>query len=150
MQEGPIVVDLTGVETEFPPLEPGYYEAEVEACTPGKGKSSGQPKLDWRFNITEPESHAGRKAFYTTSLQQQSLFSFKRVLLSLGFTEEQLGGEFQFDPASVVGLPCTLVVIPDVYEGVTRGRVDRVLPARSSESFTEQLEMLPEEGEIPF
>ncbi len=145
---GPIIIDLDGVTTEFAPLDPGYVEAEVDSCTPGVGKTSGKPKLDWRFTITS-EEQAGRKAFYTTSLQKQALFSFKRVMLALGFPEESLGGKLAFDPTTVVGLPCTLVIVPDVWDGKTRGKVDRVLPAGSSEELAVQA-VLPAEEEIPF
>lgn len=123
----PININMTGVQTAPTPLPPGYYQAEVVQCEV-KQSQSGNPYISWGFQITEGE-YAGRKAWHNSSLLPQSLWSFKKTLIALGFAKESLEGEIQFEPADVLQLPCTLVVVEDEWQGVTKGRVDKVLAA---------------------
>jgi hypothetical protein len=125
----PISVDLTGIKTEFEPLEPGYYDAVVESCEL-KNSKAHQPILNWRFNIINGEAE-GRKAFLTTSLQKQALWKFKQVLVALGYERTDLAGAVEFEPTDVIGMECVVVMVPDEYEGKTRSKLDRVLPAGS-------------------
>lgn len=122
-----INIDMTGVQTSPTPLPPGYYQAEVVQCEVKKS-AAGNDYISWGFNITEGD-YAGRKAWHNSSLLPQALWSFKKVLIALGFPKEDLAGEIQFDPAAVLQQPCTLVVVEDEWQGETKGRVDKVLTA---------------------
>ena len=123
----PININLTGVKTTPTPLPPGYYQAEVVQCEI-KQSQSGNDYVSWGFSVTEGD-YSGRKAWHNSSLLPQSLWSFKKTLVALGFPKEDLEGEIQFDPAAVLTQPCTLVVVEYEWQGETRGRVDKVLPA---------------------
>ena len=123
----PISINLTGVKTQPTPLSPGYYQASVSLCEQRQSQD-GNPYIAWQFVITEGE-FAGKKAFHNTSLLPQSLWSFKKLLVNLGFEEDSLAGQIDFDPAQVLTLPCTLVVVESEWQGETRGRVAKVLPA---------------------
>jgi len=123
-----INLNMTGVNERGDALAPGYYQAAVSKCEE-KTSKAGNKYLSWQFNILEPEECQGRKAFFNNSLLQNSLWSLKRTLIALGYPEEDLGGEVQFDPADVLGVECTLVIVEDVYNGETTGKVDQVLPA---------------------
>ena len=123
----PININMTGVKTAPTPLPPGYYQAEVVQCEV-KQSQAGHPYVSWGFSITEGE-YAGRKAWHNSSLQSQSLWSFKKTLIALGFPKGDLEGEIQFEPTAVLQLPCTLVVVEDEWQGVTKSRVDKVLAA---------------------
>ena len=136
-----ISVNLTGVQLRPEPLLPGYYDAVVDECKQGLSKSSNQPTISWRFNVVEgPNTDArsienddqvftGRKAFSTTSLQPQALFSLKSLLMGLGFDEEALSGNVDFEPSDMLGMPCVLVVVESVYNGKMSAKVDKVLEA---------------------
>jgi len=123
----PISINMTGVQTTPTPLPPGYYQAEVVQCEIKKSQQ-GNDYVSWGFNVTEG-SYSGRKAWHNSSLLPQSLWSFKKTLIALGFPKEDLAGEIQFDPAAVLELQCTLVVEEYEWQGETRGRVSKVLPA---------------------
>lgn len=123
-------VDMTGVSTTFEPLPQGYYQAVVEKCEQTLSKEKKTPMLRWVFNVTEPEEFIGRKAFYNTMLVKNSLWVLKRLLIALGFgTEESLDGDLEFEEEDMIGSACTLVVVPDEYEGKTTSRVDEILEA---------------------
>lgn len=124
----PISINLTGVKTTPTPLPPGYYQAEVSACSQ-KYSPQGNAYISWVFIVTVPEEYAGRKAFFNTTLQPHALWSFKRVMIALGYDEEDLEGEIDFEPSDQLGSECTLVVVEDVWKGETVGKVDQILAA---------------------
>jgi len=128
-----ISVNMTGVSEKGEALQPGYYQAAVSKCEV-KTSKAGNQYISWQFNVLEPVGFEGRKAFFNNSLLQNSLWSFKRTLKALGYPEEELEGEVEFDPSDVLGVECTLVVVEDVYNGETTGRVDQVLPAGAAQA----------------
>jgi len=123
----PIHVDLTGISTELEVIPPGYVLAQVSGCNQVLARSSGKPTINWEFTIQDPEAYAGRKAFYNTSLQPQALWNLKRVLTALGWPEDDLEGELDFDEEDTLGMECILEIEEDIYEGRTVSRVARVL-----------------------
>lgn len=126
-----IKIDLTDVKTEFEPIPPGVYDATV-ADVEQKMSKKGNPYLNWRFSV-EPNEDTGfdgsTAAWYITSLTKESLPFLKRTLSALGFSDEELDGELELDPPTLVGLECTLVVESEFYEGEERSRVAEVHPA---------------------
>jgi len=120
---------MTGVNTTFTPLPQGYYQAMVEKCEETVSKNTRNPMIRWVFSITEPEEFLGRKAYYNTMLAKNSRWVLKRLLLALGYAEDDLEGEVVFEEEDVIGLECTLVIVPDEYDGKPTSRVDAILEA---------------------
>jgi hypothetical protein len=127
-----IPINMTGVTTKAAALPAGYYSATVAKCEQKRGKSGNQ-YLSWEFSVIYPEEFVGRKAFFNTSLQQHALWSLKRVLEALGYSEEALSGQIEFDPDDVIGIECTLVTVEDEYNGETVSKVEQILPAGATE-----------------
>ena len=127
-------VDLTGVSTTFESLPVGYYQAVVEKCEEMLTKDKTKSMLKWTFSITEPDGFIGRKAFTNTVLVQNSLWVLKRLLIAIGLgTEETLDVEIEFEIEDVIGLPCTIVMVPHEYEGKSTTQLDLVLEAGAYE-----------------
>ena len=135
-----IQIDFSGVEArEFEPLPVGRYPAKVSNCVyVEKSARSGEPSIAWEFTV-EGDEYDGRKGFLNTSLQPQAKWSTKRILLALGVPDEDLQGEFDFNPEDMIDRDCVIVVGHEMYEGEKRQRVRRVL---SSDAISA--------GEVPF
>ncbi len=123
----PININLTGVKTAPTPLPPGYFQAEVNQCEIRQSQS-GNDYVAWGFTVTEGE-FAGKKAWSNNSLQPQALWSFKKTMIALGFPKEELEGNIQFEPQTTMGAKCTLLIVQEEWQGETRGRVSKVMPA---------------------
>lgn len=67
-----IGVDFAQAEKEVAearqPAPEGDYTVQVEQITPGTGKESGRPKLNWQLTIVGHPEWSGKKVFYNTSL----------------------------------------------------------------------------------
>jgi len=125
-----ISVNLTGVKTTFDPLPQGYYQAMVAGCEQVLSRETKKPMIKWTFHITEPEEFLGRKVWHNTMLVGDGRFATKLVLMALGMgTEESLTGDIDFEEEDMLGEPCTLVIVPEEYEGKTQSRVKAVLEA---------------------
>jgi len=123
-----ITTDMTGVTTEFTPLPVGSYTARVEKVEQRLGKDSGQPYVAWTFTLTEP-GFEGRKAFLNTTLQKKGLFALKRCLLALGWDEDELQGEIDFDTEDLIDQECTVVLVPAKDQnGAPTTAVECILP----------------------
>lgn len=95
----PITIDLTGVSTAGkPPLEPDDYPAVITKADIHDSKASGEPTLYLSLSVGDE----GRNMSWSTSLQDQSLWRLKRLLVTLGF--ELPEGDFEFDEADLVGV----------------------------------------------
>lgn len=123
-----VKIDFTGVEArEFEPLPVGRYFARVSGCTYVEASQrSGEPAVAWEFTV-EGDEYDGRKGFMNTSLQPQARWSTKRILKALGVPDDELEGEFDFEPEDYVGRECVIVIGHETYEGEKRQRVRRVL-----------------------
>jgi len=126
----PIRMDLTGVEAggDFEPIPNGAYPCTVFDVEQRTGKDSGQPYLSVQFKVQGGE-YDGRRLWSNYSLQQQSLWAIKGLLITLGWSEEQLAGQFEFEPTELMGKACVVVATVGDYQGKATNNVDRVLPA---------------------
>lgn len=128
----PILVDLTGVETrEFEPLPVGRYPIKVTGAPVLQGGESGGDYVAWELTV-EGGDHDGRKGWLNTSLLPQSKWAFKRVLIALGYSEDELSGIIEDVEAfleGAIGREGTMVVGHRKWEGETRQDVRRILPA---------------------
>lgn len=124
-------IDFSGVSIDFEPVEEGRYNGIFESYEyRAQSKSSGQPYVVMAFRISEGD-HEGRKFFRNFSLQKQSLWALKRVLVRLGVDGEELGGPIDIDDImpEVTGAPCVLVIGTHLYEDEIRNDVKDILSA---------------------
>lgn len=71
----------TKEDAGFAPLPQGTYDVTIEEVTYGLAKSSGKPKWDIRYAITEGEfAEKNRKVFETMSLQESQQGRVKRFI----------------------------------------------------------------------
>lgn len=128
-----IRVDFTNVGGGFEPIPEGTYDATVFEVEQKVGQNSGKPYLNWQFKIQGGE-HDGRRAFYMTSLSPNALWKLKQNLSELGFSKEQLAGEFDLDLTELIGLECSIVIGHEEYQGEMRDRVLDIKAAGSGSS----------------
>jgi Protein of unknown function (DUF669) len=142
-------VNLTDVEDRtFEALPAGRYVVKVtdyemrETKTKPENKlPGGTPMVNWEFTIvrnakTGEETHKNRKLWMNTIIHERVLFNLKSFLKAAGWTEEQLGGEIDFEPDECVGAEMIAVVSVREYNGQDTNDVKRVLPL-SAEAVAE-------------
>lgn len=84
-----VVIKTKGVNTSFTPVPDNTYEIALKGKKVGPSKNSpGEFSFTLELEIQTPEDFAGRKLFYSGSLQGQALFGLKRALVALGAPEE--------------------------------------------------------------
>lgn len=106
----PITLSLADVKTELEAVPAGNYAVTVASAKEGISKT-GNPKIEVKLRIDEPEEQAGRILFDNFSLQPQALWKLKRWLYALGYSDDDFAGEFELDPEELVGLTCVASVI---------------------------------------
>lgn len=126
-------ISFQDVESKsFEPLPKGKFLSKVSTLEyNAESKRSGEPNLAWEYTVQGGEFN-GRKAFLNTSLMPQSLWNTMRILIALGYTEEEVKSrEWDFeDPDTIeeiVGRDCVVVIRHEKFEGENRQRVSRVL-----------------------
>lgn len=140
----PLPLDFTGVAEKLSALPPGNFPAIIENVEE-KTSSTGNPMLLFTFRITAGP-HAERKVFQNYSLTPEALWKLYQTLRNLGFTEEELAGQFELDPNELINLECTLVLKPSEYQGRVTHKVATVLPAGAETGTT----IAAEASDIPF
>lgn len=139
-----VKVNLAGITTgEFEALPRAYYNVRVSSFTEKESKK-GKPMVEWQFTVTDGE-FKGRRIWLNNTLTKEALWAYKRTLLAIGFTEEQLEGDVEIEADEVVDLECVLKTDQEEYNGKTQTRVVGLYPAGT----------IPEEAgddelEIPF
>jgi hypothetical protein len=133
-------VNLTGVELrEFNPVPSGRYLAKVsDLVYSPASKRSKQPKVDFTLDLlkgidgdaTTDPPYNGRKAFYTVSLQETSMWNVLRTLVALGDKEDDLKAteELEIEKEDYLGRYTVAVMGQEEYEGVMRQRTRRLEP----------------------
>jgi len=118
----PLVIDLTGVSTQGrPPLEADDYPAVITKADIHDSKSSGEPTLYLSLSVGDE----GRNMPWTTSLQDQSLWRVKRLLVTLGF--ELPEGEFEFDETDLVGVDVMARVTQEQHYRDKKRKTNRIV-----------------------
>lgn len=124
-------LDLSGV-SEAIRVEPGNYRAVIGKTELVESADKQSHNIRWSFTISEGPQ-AGTPMSMFTSLKPNALWRLKGILRNLGFNvdaamnievDEETG--LIVEP-SFVGLPCTLVIVDDTYNGVLRSSVSDVL-----------------------
>lgn len=108
----PIKLNFKGVSSKgFEPFEVGVpLPFTIFNITQEVGKESKQPYLKFEFQM----SGGKRKAWRNYSLQPQSLFMLKNLLVQLDYEEEDLEAEdFDFNPTDILGREVYLTFGPE-------------------------------------
>lgn len=124
-----LVIDIQGVSTSFEAMPVGVYSAVVDEVEHiPSSKKSGNPFVKFTFNITDPDFD-GRKQFHNCSLVKSALWKLLKTLDALGIPAE--GDELRLDLEGMVGLPCSLSLSIEDYQGKSKNDVMEVLPPKS-------------------
>lgn len=117
----PIIVDMTGVSVEgAAPLDADDYPSVITKSDIHESKSSGEDGLYLDLSVGEE----GRHMRWQTSLQPQSLWRLKRLLVRLGVEVPE--GEFEFDEADLVGVECIARVIVEPHYKDKKRKTNRI------------------------
>ncbi|MCK4794226.1 MAG: DUF669 domain-containing protein, partial [Desulfobacteraceae bacterium] len=116
--------DFTDVEDGFPVAEEGSHHAKVIDFEKSDSKT-GNPQYVWQFRITAGNSK-DIEIRYWTSLLPQARWKAVETLVAVGV--KAAGSIAKFTKDDIIGKPCILEVIHDVYEGRDTHKVKKVHP----------------------
>lgn len=116
--------DFTDVEDGFPMAEEGSHHAKVIDFEKSESQT-GNPQYVWQFRITAGKSK-DVEIRYWTSLLPQARWKAVETLVAVGV--KAAGSVAKFSKSDVVGKPCILDVIHDVYDGRDTHKVKKVHP----------------------
>lgn len=125
--KGIVSVDFTNVSDSGGSfrVQPGDYAAKIKKVTPGVSKASGKPKLTFELEGLNG-AVKGRKIFYEVSLQEQALFKFRNLLLSLKVDVKK--SVMKIDITKLVGLVVGITVDDDEYKGKVKSAIIDTFP----------------------
>lgn len=118
-------IDFTGVSDGFSIIPEGVYPVTVFKAEQ-KMSQAQKPYINWTLKI-QGGDYDGRQMFFTSSLQPQCLWSLKATLKNLGYSDEDLKGNFDLDTEELLGRECQAVVIHEEYKGEMRDHVDKLI-----------------------
>lgn len=98
----------------------GDYLCIVSEIEEEVGQTSGQPYLNWTFEVKEPERYAGAKLWHNTSLQPQTLFNLRNVLEAMGVEVPDSIVNLNLD--DYMGLELGIGVENELYQGEKKPR----------------------------
>jgi hypothetical protein len=117
-----VKVNLAGITVgEYDALPRGLYNCRVTSFVE-KTSKGGKPMVEWQFTVTEGELK-GRKIWLNNTLTKESLWAYKRTLLAVGFTEEQLEGDVEIEADEVLEQECVIRTDQESYNGKMQTRV---------------------------
>ncbi len=126
-------IDWNRVNTDdkpkYEPIPPGHYNAEVFEAITSTSKSNN-PMIVLTVRLTD-DPYEGRRLTSYYPILENSLWKLKNLLISCGFSEEELSGEEEFDPALLVGEEVMVEVTSEVYDGKERNGVKTVKGLRA-------------------
>lgn len=142
-----IEVDMRGVSSRGICPE-GIHRVKVNEITREISERSAKPYLAWELRTPN-----GYVLYHNTSLQPQSLFHLKNVLLALGY--EVPDAVLRLDLRDLKGREAYVEVMHEVYEGKKRARIVQFLmpdeveeeELEDEEDIGEELEEVEEEDE---
>lgn len=127
--EEDLVLDFSQVKDGFEAIPKGIYSSYFFDLVKGMSVNNN-PKLDITFKISEG-AYKGRLLWMHPSLQPQSLWRIKRLLVAVGTTLE-LTGDIKVSQIihALENKPCRIIVDCDETKDFPN-KVTDVLPARS-------------------
>lgn len=108
-------------------MDAGVYDAIITDFEVKDSKSSEYPYINWTLTLSGGQ-YDNRKQFAMSSLSPKAAGMLKGHLQAFGETKESLASKFTVDPAKYIGCRVRIKVIHEVYQDVTRDKVDRILP----------------------
>ena len=124
--------DFTDVEDGFPIAEEGSHYAKVIDFEKSDSKT-GNPQYVWQFRITAGKSK-DIEVRYWTSLLPQARWKAVETLVAVGI--EAAGSIAKFTKADILGRPCILEIIHEMYEERNTHKVKKVhAPTQDSIDF---------------
>jgi len=119
----PFKIDMSDVGEGFDPIPAGAYPIVVSSLKQSEEDGpSGYPYIIVEMTVAEGDFE-NRKLWTNLSMSPKAAFKVKEFLLAVGVSEEELGGEFEFDPDEYEGATANIAVKQESYEGVVRNRV---------------------------
>jgi len=110
----PVTLDFSNVEdSQFKQLPSGDYECTIFAINTKKAKGDGSEYLEFVFKLADSEQRLWRNY----SLKPQALWALKQLLIRLGFSEDEVGGQFQFNEQELLGTKVICRVKETEYQG---------------------------------
>jgi hypothetical protein len=108
-------LNLTDVEVrDFEAIPGGKYVVKITDYEnketrggPEAKLPAGTPMINYEFTVQSDvkgdEQYANRKLWTNIILHQKVLFNLKGLLQAIGWTDEQLSGDIDFEPEELVG-----------------------------------------------
>ncbi len=142
-----IEVDMRGVSSKGICPE-GIHRVRVNEVTQEISEKSAKPYLAWEFKTS-----SGYTLYYNTSLQPQSLFHLKNVLLALGYGVPD--AVLKLDLRELKGREAYVEIMHEMYEGKKRAKIAQFLmpdeveeeELEDEEDVEEELEEVEEAGD---
>ncbi len=116
--------DFTDVDDEFPVAEEGSHHAKVIDFEKADSKA-GNPQYVWQFRITAGESK-DVEIRYWTSLLPQARWKAVETLVAVGV--QAAGSIARFSKSDILGKPCILEIVHEMYDGRNSHKVKKVHP----------------------
>jgi hypothetical protein len=133
-------INLTDVQDRsFEALPAGKYVVKITDWemretkdNPGNKLPAGTPMVNWEFTVLREAGgdtkYENRKLWMNSILHEKTLFNLKALLRATGnFSDGDLEGEIDFEPAEQVGAEMIAVVTQREYNGDTTNDVKRVM-----------------------
>jgi len=132
-------VNLTDIEDRsFEAIPAGKYVVKITGWEQRETKDkpenklpAGTPMVNWEFTILRhvdgDDKYKNRKVWTNTIIDPKTLFNLKNLLKACGWTAEQMDGDLDFDPDTIVGSEIILVVAVRQYNGDDTNDVKRFI-----------------------
>ena len=121
---------------EFAPLEEGSYIGRLTSVEYiAKSRTSGQPFIKLTFTLTsdnEDESLSGRKLFRNASLQEESLWAFKKYMIALGTDPEEFDEDVEVEEMARANIGNDALLVVGVKEFEDR-KSNEIVDIRSAD-----------------
>ncbi len=121
-----VSVNLKGIEAggKAPRIPEGMYHAKVQSAVAGTAKSSGNPLILWKFEITEGPM-TGKVIWDRTILIDTSLWTFRRTLEAIRVKIKDSTMDIPLD--RLAGRTCGIEVVDgDEYNGKIKSEINDV------------------------
>lgn len=116
--------DFTDVDDEFPIADEGAHHAKVIDFEKSDSKQ-GNAQYVWQFRITAGKDK-GMELRYWTSLLPQARWKAVETLAAIGVAAA--GSVAKFTKADVIGKPCIIEVVHEVYNERNQHKIKKVHP----------------------
>jgi len=130
----PFKIDMSDVSEGFDPIPAGVYPITVTALKQSEEDGpSGYPYIIVEMTVNDGDFE-NRKLWTNLSMSPKAAFKVKEFLLGVGVSEEDLGGEFEFDPDEYEGATADVAVKQESYEGRIKNTVTNFIAAEGEAS----------------